>query len=76
MNQTAASYYTDKFATSPTEVTPVETSHRRITTPIPSPETLEILAASRELFPRVNQYQPPIAWDRAEGYQVFDAAGG
>ena len=34
------------------------------------------LAASRELFPRVNQYQPPIAWDRAEGYQVFDAAGG
>ncbi|MFP6766822.1 MAG: aspartate aminotransferase family protein [Planctomycetaceae bacterium] len=75
MNQTAASYYTDKFATLPTEVTPVETAHRRITTPIPAPETLDVLAASRELFPRVNQYQPPIVWDRAEGFQVFDAAG-
>ena len=26
-----------------------------------------VLEASRELCPKVNLYQPPIVWDRAEG---------
>ncbi|MDP6447084.1 MAG: aspartate aminotransferase family protein, partial [Pirellulaceae bacterium] len=26
-------------------------------------------------FPRVNCYQPPVVWDRADGFQVFDKSG-
>lgn len=75
MSRTAADYYTDKFAQAPLPVAPIHTAHRRLATPIPAPETLEVLEASRDLLPRVNQYQPPVIWERAEGYQVFDGAG-
>ena len=34
-----------------------------------------MLRASERYFPQVNCYQPPIVWDRAEGFQVFDAHG-
>ncbi len=27
------------------------------------------------MFPEVNCYQPPVVWDRADGFQVFDANG-
>ena len=68
-------YHHDRFA-EPTQPGPhIETEHRRIHTPIPAPQTRDVLDKHRRLFPRVNCYQPPIIWDRAEGYQVFDAAG-
>lgn len=58
------------------EETPrIETRYRRIVTPIPAAETLGPIAASADLFPQVNCYQPPILWDRAEGFQVYDSAG-
>ncbi len=69
------SYLNDRFAEPSREVTPLETKHRRIATAIPASETRPVLEASRELFAQVNLYQPPIVWERAEGYQVFDMAG-
>ena len=68
-------YLTDRYAEPSREVTPIKTEHRRIATAIPAPETRAVLEASRELFAQVNLYQPPIVWERAEGYQVFDCAG-
>ena len=69
------SYLTDRYTEPSLEGVPVETAHRRINGAIPAPETRAVLEASRELFPKVNLYQPPIVWDRAEGYQVWDRAG-
>ncbi len=63
------------FLFPPEECAPVETPFRRITTPLPAPGTEKVLADAVRYFPQVNCYQPPIVWDRAEGYQVFDAAG-
>jgi len=68
-------YLTDRYSEPSLEVTPIETKHRRIATAIPAPKTRATLEASRELFAQVNLYQPPIVWERAEGYQVFDVAG-
>ncbi len=53
----------------------IHTKHRRITTDLPVPESLEILEAAVARFPQVNSYQPPIVWDKAHGYQVFDRFG-
>ena len=66
---------TNSFLAAPEATPRIETAHRRITTPLPAPETTARLAAAAKLFPQVNCYQPPILWDRASGYQVFDAAG-
>jgi len=73
--ETTTDYLTDRCAEPSLEAVPVETAHRRIAGAIPAAETRATLEASRELFPQVNLYQPPIVWDRAEGYQVFDCAG-
>ncbi len=66
---------TNTFLTEPQQTATIETQHRRIVTPLPNPDTTARLARASQVFPRVNCYQPPVIWDRAEGYQVFDAAG-
>ena len=60
------------FATSPRDCPRVDTPHRRINTPIPAPGSLAVLEDSVRYLPQVNCYQPPVVWDRAEGYQIFD----
>ncbi|MAV36393.1 MAG: hypothetical protein CMJ59_13155 [Planctomycetaceae bacterium] len=67
-------YHNDRFAEPPQPGPTIETEHRRIRTPIPAPQTRTVLEKHRQLFPRVNCYQPPVIWERAEGYQVFDTA--
>lgn len=59
----------------PRRVPRVETRFRRIQTDIPPPESLPILEALRRWEPRSMRGQPPIVWDRAEGFQVYDAWG-
>jgi 4-aminobutyrate aminotransferase/diaminobutyrate-pyruvate transaminase/4-aminobutyrate aminotransferase/(S)-3-amino-2-methylpropionate transaminase len=59
----------------PKHVPPVETKLRRIHTPIPAPETIPILERLYSLEPLAMRGQPPILWDRAEGFQVWDTAG-
>ncbi|HOB73697.1 MAG TPA: aspartate aminotransferase family protein [Phycisphaerae bacterium] len=54
---------------------PIETKYRRITPPLPAPGSHAMLADSQKYEPRSMQGQPPIAWDRAEGFNVYDAAG-
>jgi len=63
------------FDLQPRGVPHVETPYRRIVTPIPVPESLEILDTLRRFEPRSMGGQPPIVWDRAEGIQVYDRWG-
>ncbi len=53
----------------------VETPFRRIVTEFPVPESLPILRKLQAYEPAAMRGQPPVVWDRAEGFQVFDAWG-
>ena len=53
----------------------IETPHRRIVTDLPAPGSLATLENTDRTIPVVNSFQPPIAWERAEGYQVYDGQG-
>lgn len=64
-----------EFSLTPRPVPPVETSLRRITTELPVPESVPILQRLHEFEPLAMRGQPPVVWDRAEGFQVFDAWG-
>lgn len=59
----------------PRDVPQVHTKYRRIVTPIPAPESIPILNSLRDHEPVSMSGQPPIVWDRAEGFQVYDAWG-
>ncbi|HYP09612.1 MAG TPA: aspartate aminotransferase family protein [Bryobacteraceae bacterium] len=56
-------------------VTRIETKYRRIVTEIPAPDSLPVLDKLRQYEPRAMQGQPPVIWDRAEGFQVWDPYG-
>ena len=56
-------------------VHPVETKYRRIQGGLPVPQTRSILEESLCYEPRSMSGQPPIVWDRAEGFCVYDAYG-
>ena len=64
-----------EYSLEPVAVTPVRTRHRRICTPLPVPESLPVLERLRAAEPRAMAGQPPIVWDRAEGFQVSDRWG-
>lgn len=54
----------------------VDTRHRRIqSSELPTPEMLRLLEDAHRFEPRAMQGQPPIVWDRAEGFYVYDAHG-
>ncbi len=59
----------------PREVTPVKTKYRKIVTAIPVPESIPILEKLREHEPQSMGGQPPVIWDRAEGFCVYDKWG-
>ena len=63
------------FSIQPQDVERVDTRYRHIVTPIPAPESVKILETLHRCEPRSMQGQPPILWDRAEGFQVYDAYG-
>ena len=63
------------FSLDPIEVPRVETSSRRISTPLPVPESLPLLEKLRKFESRSMQGQPPLIWDRAQGVQVHDPYG-
>ena len=60
---------------SPKTVTHIESKYRRIVTDFPVPESLPLLERLRRYEPRAMQGQPPVVWDRAEGFQVWDPYG-
>lgn len=53
----------------------VETKYRKIRPPLPAPATHALLAESLKCEPCSMQGQPPIAWERADGFTVEDSAG-
>jgi 4-aminobutyrate aminotransferase / (S)-3-amino-2-methylpropionate transaminase / 5-aminovalerate transaminase len=66
---------TRQFNRTPRDVRAVETPFRRIVTPLPVPESMPILETLSRLEPLAMQGQPPIFWDRAEGFTVQDRWG-
>ena len=63
------------YSLEPRPVPRVETPYRRIVTEFPVPESIEILKGLQAAEPVAMQGQPPVVWDRAEGFQVYDAWG-
>jgi 4-aminobutyrate aminotransferase / (S)-3-amino-2-methylpropionate transaminase / 5-aminovalerate transaminase len=64
-----------EFDLTPKRVPRVETPYRRIVTELPAPQSLPILERLYKYEPVAMRGQPPIVWDRAEGFQVYDAYG-
>ncbi len=63
------------YSITPKAVATVETRYRRIATAIPAPESVVTLETLHKYEPVAMQGQPPILWDRAEGFLVHDAWG-
>ena len=63
------------FSHEPKIVAKVSTAYRTIATAIPVPESIPILNRLYETESHSMHGQLPIIWDRAEGFQVFDAWG-
>jgi 4-aminobutyrate aminotransferase-like enzyme len=59
----------------PVEVKKVESKYRRICTKIPVPESIPIFQELAKSEPRSMAGQPPIVWDKAEGFSVYDKWG-
>src|SRR5215471_1910483 len=64
-----------EFTLVPQAVTEVNSTYRRIVTPLPAPESLPILEKLYQFEPRAMRGQPPVIWHRADGFQVSDAWG-
>ncbi|MBM3775121.1 MAG: aspartate aminotransferase family protein [Acidobacteria bacterium] len=59
----------------PQKVPPVRTPYRRIQTDFPVPESIPVLEKLARCEPLAMRGQPPVVWDRAEGFQVWDRWG-
>ncbi|UCD29056.1 MAG: aspartate aminotransferase family protein [Planctomycetota bacterium] len=66
---------TKEFPLEPQEVKPVYTKYRRIHTPVPVPQSIELLQTLRELEPRSMGGQPPIIWHHGRGATISDPYG-
>ena len=53
----------------------MDTPYRRIASPFPHPESVPLLKRLHAAEGRAMQGQPPIFWDRAEGFSVHDRWG-
>jgi 4-aminobutyrate aminotransferase/diaminobutyrate-pyruvate transaminase/4-aminobutyrate aminotransferase/(S)-3-amino-2-methylpropionate transaminase len=64
-----------EFSLTPARVAAVETPFRRIKTEFPVPESVPIIEALYRYEPVAMRGQPPVVWDHAEGFQVYDRWG-
>jgi 4-aminobutyrate aminotransferase / (S)-3-amino-2-methylpropionate transaminase / 5-aminovalerate transaminase len=64
-----------EFNITPQSVPRVETRYRRIVTPLPHPDSIATLETLRRLEPVSMRGQPPLVWDRAEDFSVYDKYG-
>jgi 4-aminobutyrate aminotransferase/diaminobutyrate-pyruvate transaminase/4-aminobutyrate aminotransferase/(S)-3-amino-2-methylpropionate transaminase len=64
-----------EYSLKPARVPRVETPFRRIVTELPVPESVPILEKLYRYEPVAMRGQPPVVWDRAEGFQVYDRYG-
>ncbi|MCD4824048.1 MAG: aspartate aminotransferase family protein [Phycisphaerae bacterium] len=66
---------TKEFPLTPEDTTPVKTKYRNICTPIPVPESIEMLKKLRDLEPRSMGGQPSIVWDHGDDCTISDPYG-
>ena len=59
----------------PRSIPRVDTPFRRIVTDFPVPQSIPVLEKLFKYEPLAMRGQPPVVWNRAEGFQVFDAWG-
>ena len=64
-----------KYNLTPADVPKVSTKYRTIKTKLPVPESLKIFEILSQSEPVSMMGQPPIVWDKAEGFQVYDKWG-
>jgi 4-aminobutyrate aminotransferase/(S)-3-amino-2-methylpropionate transaminase len=64
-----------KYNLTPVDVPRISTKYRKIKTRLPVPESLKIFQTLSESEPVSMMGQPPIIWDKAEGFQVYDKWG-
>lgn len=64
-----------QYSLEPRTVPEVKTALRRIVTPIPAPDSIPVLQELQKYEPLAMQGQPPIVWDRAENFSVYDKYG-
>jgi len=53
----------------------IETKHRKISSKIPSENSIDILQSLEKYEPSSMNQELPLIWDRAKGYQIFDNIG-
>ena len=64
-----------KYSLEPVKVPKIKTKFRTINTKLPVPESLEIFKTLSESEPVSMMGQPPVVWDKASGFQVYDKWG-
>ena len=64
-----------KYNLTPVEVPHITTKFRKINTKLPVPESLRIFQILAESEPVSMMGQPPVIWEKAEGFQVYDRWG-
>ena len=64
-----------KYNLEPVDVPKVNTKYRKIKTKLPVPESLDIFEKLSKSEPVSMMGQPPIIWDKAEGFQIYDKWG-
>lgn len=64
-----------KYSLDPVKVPVVNTKYRSIVTSLPVPESLPVFQQLSEAEPVSMMGQPPVVWDKAEGFQVYDKWG-
>jgi 4-aminobutyrate aminotransferase / (S)-3-amino-2-methylpropionate transaminase / 5-aminovalerate transaminase len=64
-----------EYDLTPRRVPRVETRYRKIATDIPAPGSIPVLEQLAKYEPLAMRGQPPILWDHADGFQVYDSYG-
>jgi 4-aminobutyrate aminotransferase-like enzyme len=64
-----------KYNLIPVDVPGIKSKYRTIKTKLPVPESLKIFEILSQSEPVSMMGQPPIIWDKAEGFQVYDKWG-
>ncbi len=64
-----------KYNLTPVDVPGISTKYRKIKTKLPVPESLKIFKILSESEPVSMMGQPPVIWDKAEGFQIYDKWG-
>lgn len=64
-----------KYSLEPVKVPQIKTKYRNIVTDLPVPESLAIFQLLSESEPVSMMGQPPVVWDKAEGFQIYDKWG-